>query len=70
MSRWVVRRQCPLPSGCGVDISALELTAFEDPYAAGVEGSENGVMLEVICCHDEDPDLVSKNSQSENGVSF
>jgi len=30
-----------------VEVGALELTEFGDPHARGIEGGENGAMLEV-----------------------
>src|SRR6266478_7357872 len=31
----------------GIDVSPLELTEFGDPYTGGIEGGEDGAMLEV-----------------------
>ena len=31
----------------GIDVRPLELTEFGDPYTGGIEGSEDGTMLEV-----------------------
>jgi hypothetical protein len=31
----------------GVDVRALEVTEFRDPHTGGIEGGENGAMLEV-----------------------
>ena len=36
----------------GVDVGALELTEFGDPYARRIEGGENGAMLEVARCQE------------------
>src|SRR5207244_2148193 len=49
----------------GVDVGALELTEFRDPYAGGIEGGQDGAMLEVAWSKQQRLDLVATEDDRE-----
>jgi hypothetical protein len=49
----------------GVDVGALELTEFGDPYAGRIESGEDGAMLEVTWGQQQRPDLVATEDDRE-----